>query len=161
MNEKIILKVETLPKAEVTVLDPETRKYVTEEREVLEHTEGNHRAVFEKGGTVETESREFADLLIREFGLKEVKAEKIDTGDQGDQTADGKVDFLVTYPEGFPHKEEFAAAKIPYATAIGMNREQIELVPKIGKKKAEPVWAYIAALTGGSPQENDGDGGAE
>jgi len=144
MKEPIKLKVPAKPKSEFV-------------------SQGNFGAELKPNGTVETESREFADFLINQYGLTETSA-----GDSSENDAPPPSGLEAEYPADFPYRNVFISQKIPIETVRGLDREQLISVKGLGAKSADEVLAYAPApivplvpATGDGTLQNSDNGGQE
>lgn len=115
-------------------------------------SQGNLHAELVPNSTIETTNRKFADWLIRDHGLTEIKPRK------KAENANAVSPFAVGYPAEFPGRDAFIAAEIPYETTQGLTREQMLKVPNIGAQTVDAILGVEAAET--QPVEVDGDGAA-
>lgn len=137
MTEKIRLKVPSAPAAEFV-------------------SQGYLRADLQPDGVVETDSRQFADYLIGEFGLAEIGEPQ--RSDSSSSEPSLKERLEAEYPPDFPRRDVFIEMEMPLATVRGLTREQLVDLNGIAEKTADKVLAFLAEPVETMPETNV-DGG--
>ena len=98
--------------------------------------QGNFKADLVPNSTIEVKNRAFADYLINEFGLTEIKP-KVKA-----QTAKEESPFAAGYHPRMPGRDALIAAEIPFETLQGLTREQLIKLPDIGAKTADAILSF-------------------
>ena len=117
MSEEIKLKVPENPKSEFVA-------------------QGNFHAELKPNSTIEVTSRKFADFMIENYGLTEIKP-------KAKAQKEEKVNpFAASYPANFPGVDALAAAEIPYGSVQGLTKEQLVKIPNLGAATADQILSF-------------------